>query len=104
MDEQPDALYEIRIYPGADATFTLYEDDGETYNYEKGQYATVELKWDDTARTLTIGARKGGFPELVKTRKYRVVLATPESAFGIGEAQDVKTVEYSGSEIAVHVK
>ncbi len=104
IGERPEAPYEIRIYPGADATFTIYEDDGETYDYEKGAFATVELKWDDAARTLTIGARKGGFPELVKARKYRMVLATPESAMGIDEAEGVKEVEYSGNEVVLDLK
>jgi alpha-D-xyloside xylohydrolase len=57
--EQPDAPYEIRIYPGADGSFTLYEDDNETYAYEKGQSARVELGWNDKARTLAISARRG---------------------------------------------
>ena len=60
--EKPYAPYEIRVYPGADAKFTIYEDDNETYNYEKGQRATVELVWNDAARTLTVGKRQGSFP------------------------------------------
>ncbi len=105
VDEQPDAPYEIRIYPGADATFTIYEDDGETYNYEKGAFATIELKWNDAARTLTIGDRKGGFPELVKARKYRVVLATPDTAKGIDEAEaGIKEVIYLGKQAIVDMK
>jgi alpha-D-xyloside xylohydrolase len=68
VTEKPDAPYEIRVYPGADAKFTLYEDDNETYNYEKGQRATVDLIWTDAARTLTVEARKGAFPGMVKAR------------------------------------
>ncbi len=102
IGEQPEAPYEIRIYPGADASFTIYEDDGETYDYEKGEYATVELTWDDSARTLTIGDRKGDFPELVKTRKYRVVLATPDAALGLDEAKEgVWEIEYNGQPVTV---
>ena len=100
--EKPDAPYEIRIYPGADASFTIYEDDGETYNYEQGQFATIELKWDDAARTLTISDRKGGFPELVKSRQYRVVLATPESAVGIDEEKQTgRVIEYAGEKMVL---
>jgi alpha-D-xyloside xylohydrolase len=62
--ELPKAPYEIRIYPGADARFTVYEDDNETYDYEKGQYATYDLVWNDRARSLTISGRKGSFPAL----------------------------------------
>ncbi|MBI2513289.1 MAG: DUF5110 domain-containing protein [Opitutae bacterium] len=71
--EKPDAPYEIRVYPGTDATFTLYEDDNETYAYEKGQRATIPLRWDEKARTLTIGAREGSFPGMIATRTFRVV-------------------------------
>ena len=102
VDEQLDAPYEIRIYPGADATFTIYEDDGETYDYEKGAFATVELKWDDAARTLTIGDRKGGFPEMVKARKYRVVLALPGRNAGIDPgSMNKQDVTYTGESIQV---
>ena len=78
---------------------------GDTYDYEKGEYATVELDWNDADRTLTIGERQGSFPEMLPERTYRVVLATPDTAFGIDETtQDVREVEYSGSEIVVHFK
>ena len=102
IGEQPDAPYEIRIYPGADATFTIYEDDGETYNYEKGQYATVELKWDDAARTLTIGDRQGSFPEMFPERTCRVLLALPGSNSGIDPgSKNKRDVMYTGEAMQV---
>jgi len=52
---------EVRIYPGANGTFTLYEDENDNYNYEKGAYSTLIFKWDDQIKTLTIGNRKGTF-------------------------------------------
>ena len=98
VTEKPDAPYEIRIYPGADATFTLYEDDNETYAYERGQRATVELKWDDQARTLSVGKRQGSFPGLVAERMFHVVLATGAQAAGIDEAKGDggQSVRYTG--------
>jgi alpha-D-xyloside xylohydrolase len=72
--EQPDAPYEVRIYAGADATFTLYEDDNETYDYEKGAYSTYALNWSQATQSLTIGARKGRFPGMVQKRELRLVL------------------------------
>ena len=60
--EKPADPIELRIYPGADGDFTLYEDENDNYNYEKGVYATIPLHWDDKAQTLTIGDRKGQFP------------------------------------------
>ena len=72
--EKPDAPYDIRIYPGANGQFTLYEDDNETYAYEKGQSARVSLNWDDTSGTLRIGARRGAFPGMVQKRTLTLTL------------------------------
>ena len=83
VNEQPDAPLEIRVYPGADAAFTLYEDDNETYAYEKGFFATTELRWVDSAGTLTVGKRQGTFPGLIPRREFRVVLARPGQGTGL---------------------
>jgi alpha-D-xyloside xylohydrolase len=72
--EQLDAPYEVRIYAGADASFTLYEDDNETYDYEKGAYSTYTLNWSQATQSLSIGARKGRFPGMVQKRALRLVL------------------------------
>lgn len=63
---------DIVVYPGADATFTLYEDEGDNYNYEKGQYSTIQLKWNDRSKTLTIGKRTGSFKGMLATRTFNV--------------------------------
>jgi alpha-D-xyloside xylohydrolase len=100
--EKPDAPYEIRIYPGADARFTVYEDDNETYNYEKGQYAAYELTWNDAAKTLTVGDRQGSFPGMTASRTLSIELASQDANAGIGEGSaNVKTVTYSGKKIEV---
>ncbi|MRV72630.1 DUF5110 domain-containing protein [Duganella sp. FT92W] len=99
--QDPGAPYEIRIYPGADGKFTLYEDDNETYNYEKGQYATVELRWNDAAKTLSVGARKGSYPGLVKQRKLNVVLASPANATAVGAAPATRSIDYAGKAVSV---
>ncbi|ESQ93531.1 hypothetical protein ABAC460_00245 [Asticcacaulis sp. AC460] len=98
--EQPDAPYDIRIYPGADGRFTVYEDDNETYDYEKGQYATYDLMWNDAARTLTIGARKGSFPGMTQSRTLRLVVATPGQG-GLEYPEASRTVVYDGKEMRV---
>ncbi|PTX91571.1 TIM-barrel domain-containing protein [Opitutus sp. ER46] len=78
--ERLDAPYEVRVYAGADARFTLYEDDNETYAYERGERATFDLVWHDADRTLVVEARQGAFPGLVRQRELKVVLiAGPES-------------------------
>jgi alpha-D-xyloside xylohydrolase len=94
--EQPSAPVELRIYPGADATFTLYEDDGETYAYEHGERATCELTWDDAARTLRLGARQGSFPGMAPTRRIEVRLC------GTGKPTPSRTITYDGSAQIVH--
>jgi len=99
--EQPDAPYEIRIYSGADGNFTLYEDDNETYAYEKGQSASVALAWNDKAKTLAIGARKGSFPGMVKGRTLNLVLLDQGNGKGIGAAQPTRTVRYEGKPMVV---
>ena len=82
---------ELRIYPGADGTFTLYEDEGDNYNYEKGVFATIPFQWNDKNRTLTIGDRKGTYPGMLQARRFIVVLPN-------GTRQ---TVEYRGSSVSV---
>jgi alpha-D-xyloside xylohydrolase len=93
--EQPDAPYEIRVYPGANATFTMYEDDNETYAYEQGARATYQLAWDDAGKTLRIGAREGSFPGLVGTRELKIAVQQP------GAAGSAKVVRYSGEPVDV---
>ncbi|KQV82589.1 glycoside hydrolase [Massilia sp. Root351] len=99
--ERADAPHEIRIYPGASGKFTVYEDDNETYAYEKGQYATYELVWNDAARSLTVGARKGTYPGLVKSRKLNLVLVGPGNATAIEPAAATRSVTYSGQPLTV---
>ena len=87
---------EVRIYPGADATFTLYEDENDGYNYENGIYSTIDFKWDDAARTLTVDDRNGTFPGMLKKRNFRIVLVDKDSCTGDAPSQDGKTIRYSG--------
>jgi alpha-D-xyloside xylohydrolase len=101
--EKPAAPYEIRIYPGADARFTIYEDDNETYGYEKGQRSTVELKWNDAARTLTIGDRKGSFPGMVPARDFQVVVVAPGKAQGIPASDKPDRIaRYTGDAVTLN--
>jgi alpha-D-xyloside xylohydrolase len=65
---------ELRIYPGADGEFVLYEDEGDNYNYERGVYSTITLRWNDKKRTLTIGERQGNYPGMLVSRQFTVVL------------------------------
>jgi alpha-D-xyloside xylohydrolase len=100
--EKPADPLEIRIYRGADGDFTLYEDENDTYNYEKGAYATVGFHWDDAKQTLTIGERKGAFPGMLNDRTFRIVFVRDNHGTGgaVTDAAD-KSVAYSGKAISV---
>ena len=82
---------EICVYPGADGLFTLYEDEGDSYNYEKGVYSTITFQWNDRTRTLTIGARQGSYPGMLQKRQFTLVL--PDGT--------TKTISYDGTEVVV---
>ena len=77
---------ELRVYPGADGQFVLYEDEGDGYNYEKGAYSTINIKWNERTRTLTIGECQGNFKGMIQQRCFTIV--TPDG--------NQKTIEYSG--------
>lgn len=97
---------EIRIYPGADGTFTLYEDERDNYNYEQGQFSEIPFTWDDASQTLTIGQRQGEFNGMLADRTFRFVLVDPSNHMGLGIQQSgrfSKDVPYSGSEVSVHI-
>jgi alpha-D-xyloside xylohydrolase len=69
-----DGSLDIRLYPGADGAFTLYEDEGTDFSYERGQYSRILFEWDDIHRTLTIGKRSGAYPNMISRRTFRIVL------------------------------
>ena len=84
---------EIRVYPGADGSFTLYEDEGDNYNYEKGYYATITFQWNDKSRQLTIGTRQGGYKGMILDRKFTIVLPDGTS----------RTVSHNGNEQTIQL-
>lgn len=88
---------EVRVYAGSNGEFILYEDENDNYNYEKGIYSTIKFAWDDAKRTLTIADRKGEFPDMLKSRKFNIVVV--DSKNGVGSVQSVKftkVVSYNG--------
>lgn len=78
---------ELRIYPGADSSFELYDDAGDGYGYEGGECAATELGWDDQAGRVHLGARTGGYPGTAAARSARLVVVGP----GVGVGHDVTT-------------
>ncbi|MCC8096667.1 MAG: DUF5110 domain-containing protein [Tannerellaceae bacterium] len=79
-EEQKELM--VYVYAGADGSFTLYEDNGVTYEYEKGNYTMIDFVYDDTDKKLTVGARKGSFPEMHTERPITIVYISPDSAVG----------------------
>jgi alpha-D-xyloside xylohydrolase len=100
--EKPADPIELRIYPGADGDFVLYEDEGDSYQYEKGAHATIRMHWDDARQTLTIAERQGEFPGMLERRTFNIVWVGAGHGAGVASAQVVdKPVEYTGSTVTV---
>ncbi|MFP9098960.1 DUF5110 domain-containing protein [Flavobacterium sp. RHBU_24] len=76
----------MKVYPGANGSFTLYEDEFDNYNYEKGAYTEIDFSWNDASKKLTIANRKGAYNGMLTNRKFTVVLPSGEK----------KTVNYNG--------
>ena len=90
---------EIRVYPGADGEFTLYEDENDNYNYEKGAYSTITFKWNDKTQALMIGKRRGSFNGMLKNRKFNIVIVTDGKQFRENPTTNFnKTLSYDGKE------
>lgn len=93
------------IYQGADGEFALYEDDGLTYNYEKGLFTRIPLRWNDASKTLTIGKRQGSFPEMLTERTFQLVFVSKAKPVGFSFApQPDRTLHYSGDEVVVKLE
>ncbi len=100
--EKPADPMEVRVYPGADGDFTLYEDENDNYDYDKGEHATIQLHWDDAARTLTIGAREGSFPGMMEKHTFNVVVVGEGKGVGIGDsAAQAHVVAYKGERVVL---
>lgn len=94
----------LYVYSGADVDFTLYEDDGLTYGYEKGKFSTIPISWDEASGTLTIGARQGTFPGALEKRSFRVVLVDPSHPVPYDPDASGQPVSYEGSSISLRLK
>jgi len=100
-EKKPDSL-EIRVYPGANGKFTLYEDENDNYNYEKGVYSTIDMAWNDKAGVLTISNRRGEFPEMLINRIFNIIKVDESNGNGaIPAGRITRTVKYSGKALSV---
>jgi len=102
-DQKPCDPIELRIYPGADGAFTLYEDAGDGYDYEKGAFATIPITWNEKLRTLTIGQRKGSFQGMIEKHIFRIVHVSPGYGVGFGESLHAVELTYSGHQVSTTI-
>jgi alpha-D-xyloside xylohydrolase len=100
--EKPSDPVELRIYRGADGKFTLYEDEGDNYNYEKEQHATIPFEWNEARQTLTIGKRAGKFPGMLEERTFNIVWVSKDHGTGIPSTDRPDAViRYKGRAVKV---
>src|SRR5574344_768895 len=93
---------EIRVYEGANGEFTLYEDENDNYNYEKGAYSTITFTWNDAKKTLTISDRKGSFQGMLAESKLNIVMVTKEKGVSIEQClNEGKSIAYNGKKVTV---
>ena len=101
-DEKPADPITLYVYGGADGSFNLYEDQGPTYDYESGAFATIPVRWNDSTRTLTIGARSGTFPGMLTSRTFQLILVNATKAVGFSFTPTAdKSVTYTGAAMDV---
>lgn len=103
-DEKPAELINLYVYAGRDAKFTLYEDEGTNYNYEQGKYSMIDFAWNEASHTLTIGQRKGSFKNMLKNRRFNIVLVTKDNAKSLNlDNPEGKMIDYSGKVITIQM-
>ena len=105
-DQKKAELIDLYVYAGKDGSYTLYEDEGTNYNYEKGKYAMIDFKYNDAQKTLTIGARKGSFDGMLQKRRFNVILVNAQNNQGVNLAKTPKgkMVKYAGQAVTVKLK
>ena len=100
--EKPADPVTLVVYAGADGAFTLYEDDGLSYAYEKGASARIPVRWTDATRTLTIGRREGSFPGMLAERTFEVAFVSRDRPVGFSFTPRAdRTVRYRGEAVEV---
>ena len=91
----------LYVYGGRDGHFRIYEDDGLTYAYEKGERATIDVTYDDATQSVTIGECKGAYAGMPRERTFRVVFVNAKRGVGIDRAKGTRTVKYVGEKVVV---
>jgi len=100
--EKPPDPIELRVYRGADGQFALYDDENDSYDYERGLRSLIPIRWNDSKGTLTFGAREGRFPGMLEERTFRVVFVTAGHGTGLEPSKTPdRTVRYHGESLVI---
>lgn len=103
--QRPLDTLEVRIYAGADGYFELYEDENDTYNYERGAYSIIPFEWNDASRTLTIKPRRGQFDGMLEKRVFNIVIVNVGLGNGVEPSQvPSRIITYDGSEVKLKIE
>lgn len=101
--QKPWDSLQIRIYPGEDGQFDLYEDSGDGYDYEDGAYSIIRFRWDDRNSSLTILPIEGQWPGMISERDFRIILVRYGKGTGLDTAAEDLVVHYSGQKLTVNL-
>ncbi len=100
--EKPADPLTLYVYTGKDASFSLYEDEGTNYNYEKGAFSTIDFSYNEAAKTMTLGSRTGSFEGMLQSRTIRIIVISPKLAKGLNFTQKaMHTLSYTGKELVI---
>jgi alpha-D-xyloside xylohydrolase len=99
--EKPADVITLNVYTGTDASFNLYEDEGTNYNYEKGAFSIIPIKYNEATKTITIGDRKGSFNGMLQKRIFRINIISPNNAKYLDFDGGDKEVTYEGKKITI---
>lgn len=102
VDEHPNASLDLCVYPGQNGSFTLYDDEGDNYNYEQGHFATIRLSWDESARRLILHDRQGSYPGMPDSREFRIIMGGSPTNPSPQESS-ATTIVYEGREMTVEL-
>ncbi|MNV49905.1 putative alpha-glucosidase [compost metagenome] len=103
--EKKQTVLDLYIYAGADGQFSLYEDEGNNYNYEKGKYSRIDIRYDHNTGTLSLADRIGDFEGMLRNRKFNIIFVNDKNAVGIDSStRNSTTVAYNGKALQVKLK
>ena len=101
--QKPADTLTLFVYTGRDGSFTLYEDEGINYNYEKGAFSTIPFQWNEAEQSLAIGERKGSFTGMLSRRLIRVMLVNKEHPQALNaDAAAGYSFIYNGSAVLIN--